>query len=80
MSLLPPDLTKAQRYIRVRFYGSVLRCERMANGNGAFSVAVRNTTHRYLSPDEAAVFDELDKNPDPPDYQAAALSDRKAGT
>lgn len=77
---LPPELTKAQRYIRLRFYGSVLRCERIANGNGTFAVAVHNTTHRYLSPDEAAVFDELDKKTDAPDYPATDISDRKTGT
>lgn len=74
---LPPELTKAQRYIRVRFYGSVLRCERIANGNATFAVAVHNTAHRYLSPDEAAVFDELDGKLD---YQARDVSDRKTGT
>ena len=62
---LPPELTKAQRFIRVRFYGSVLRCERITNGNGTFAIAVRNTAHRYLSPDEAAVFDAMDTNPSP---------------
>jgi PilZ domain len=62
---LPTELTKAQRPLWVRFYGSVLRCERIAKGNCDFAVAVRNTTHRYLSPDEAAVFDALVQKPEP---------------
>jgi len=64
---LPTELTKAQRPLWVRFFGSVLRCERIANGNGALAVAVRNTTHRYLSPDEAAVFDALAQKLEPAD-------------
>jgi hypothetical protein len=63
---LPSDLTKAQRTLRVRFCGSVLRCERVATGNGSFGVAVRNTSHRYLSPDEAAVFEALEKQMERP--------------
>jgi PilZ domain len=62
---LPPDLTKAQRTLRVRFCGSVLRCERIANGDGTFGVAVRNVSHRYLSPDEAAVFQALEQQMEP---------------
>lgn len=58
----PPDLTKAQQPLRMRFYASVLRCERIPSGdNPAFSVAVRNTTHRYLSPEESATFDALER-------------------
>ena len=57
----PQELTKATHPIRVRFYGSVLRCERISGGDGAFSVAVRNTAHRYLVGDEAASFDALDQ-------------------
>jgi PilZ domain len=58
---LPPELTRAPREIRVRFFGSVLRCERIPQENGSFGVVVRNTSHRYLSADEAEVFDTLDK-------------------
>ncbi len=64
---LPPELTKAQRSIRVRFYASVLRCERIVNGNGAFAVAVRNTSYRYLSATEAAAFETLELRPEPSD-------------
>ena len=58
---LPTELTKAERPIRLRFCGSILRCERIADGNAAFAVAVHNTSHRYLSPHESAVFDELER-------------------
>ena len=77
---LPTELTKAQRNIRVRFFGVVLRCERIVNGDGTFSVAIRNTAHRYLSPAEAAVFDALDKKPDTPEFRPSELPDRNTGT
>jgi len=57
----PPELTKATHSVRVRFYSSVLRCERIVGGNGVFSVAVRNTAHRYLTGEEASAFDALDE-------------------
>jgi len=57
----PPELTKAARPIRVRFHGTVLRCERLLSGDGVFGVAVRNTAHRYLAGEEAATFDALDQ-------------------
>ncbi len=57
----PPELTKAPRYLRMRFFASVIRCERIPGGNGAFGVAVRNTAHRYLTGEEAAAFDTLDE-------------------
>jgi hypothetical protein len=57
----PPDLTKAQRSLRVRFFGSVLRCDRIGDAEGNFGVAVNNTGHRYLSSEESAVFDALDQ-------------------
>jgi len=57
----PPDLTKAQQPLRMRFYASVLRCERIQQGDEpAFGLAVRNTTHRYLTPEESALFDSMD--------------------
>ena len=59
---LPPELTKAPRPIRVRFYGSVLRCERIAQGDATFGVVVRNTSHRYLSRDESAVFEDIEQS------------------
>jgi hypothetical protein len=59
---LPSDLTKAPRPIRVRFFGEVLRCERIAHDGATFGVVVSNTSHRYLSANEAAVFDELEQS------------------
>ena len=54
----PPDLTKANQSLHMRCFASVLRCERIRHGEGiAFTVAVRNTTHRYLTPEESATFD-----------------------
>lgn len=57
---LPPELTKASRSIRVRFFAEVLRCQRISNDDRTFGVVVRNASHRYLSSDESAVFDELE--------------------
>ena len=56
----PPDLTKANQPLHMRCYGSVLRCERIQHGEGiAFSVAVRNTAHHYLTPEESATSDAI---------------------
>ena len=75
----PRELTKAERPLRVRFYGSVLRCERVATGNSAFGVAVRNTAHRYLSADESLSFDALEQRLGPgasrPDYPSHRKTD-----
>lgn len=68
---LPPDLTKAPGPIRVRFHGEILRCERIDREHATFGVVVRNTSHRYLSPNESAVFDELE--------QSRGLSVKRAG-
>ena len=57
----PPDLTKAPQPLRVRFFGMVLRCQRVAGGRGAFGVAVRTTAHRYLMRQEAAPFEEMEQ-------------------
>ena len=57
----PPDLTKAPQPLRVRFFGMVLRCERIRDNNVAFGIAVRNTAHRYLSREEAAGFDAMEQ-------------------
>jgi hypothetical protein len=63
-----PELTKASRPLLARFSGKVLRCERMresGDGNVAFSVAVRNTAHRYLTSSEAALFDSFERKGPP---------------
>ena len=56
----PPELTKAPQPLRVRFFGTVLRCERVPEANGLFGVAVRNAAHRYLTREEAASFEALE--------------------
>jgi len=76
----PPELTKAQRPLRVRFYGSVIRCERVAAGTGTFAVAVRNTAHRYLTADESLSFDALEQRLGPAASRPDFPSDRKTGT
>ena len=58
----PPSLTKAPQPLRVRFFGLVLRCERIAEGRGTFGIAVRNTAHRYLTRDEASDFEAMEQN------------------
>lgn len=57
----PPDLTKAPRPLRVRFFGMVLRCERVAGGRVVFGIAVHNTAHRYLTQQEAADFEAMEQ-------------------
>jgi hypothetical protein len=72
----PQELTKAHRPLRVRFFGSVLRCERLSGGTGEFGVAVRNTAHRYLTPDESLGFEALEQRLGPARHSA----DRGTGT
>lgn len=55
-----PDLTKAQRPLLVRFFGTVLRCERLSGVDGFYGIAVRNRAHRYLTREEAADFDAME--------------------
>ena len=57
----PPNLTKAPQPLRVRYFGIVLRCERVPNAIGAFGIAVRNTAHRYLTRDESVSFDTMEQ-------------------
>ncbi len=57
----PPDLTRAPQALRVRFFGTVLRCERAPEGQTGFAVAVQNTAHRYLTTEEAAGFDAMEQ-------------------
>jgi len=56
----PPDLTKALKPLRVRFYAAVIRCERIPGGGQTFGLAVRNTAHRYLTREEAVPFDAME--------------------
>jgi hypothetical protein len=59
----PPELTKAPRTLLVRFFGTVLRCERVADGGGLYGVAVRNSGYRYLTREEAAGFNAIASKP-----------------
>ena len=59
----PPELTKAPQPLLVRFFGTVLRCERVPDGSGLYGVAVRNSGHRYLTRQEAAGFDGIAPSP-----------------
>jgi hypothetical protein len=52
----PQELTKATRPLLVRFFGMVIRSERVDDNAGLYGVAVRNTAHRYLTGEEAAGF------------------------
>jgi len=76
----PSELTKAPQQLRMRFYASVVRCERIASGNGAFGVAVRNTAHRYLTREESAYFDSLDRNHEHPDSSFGDQNSSQTGT
>lgn len=76
----PPDLTRALKPLRVRFYASVMRCERIPGGNGAFGLAVRNTAHRYLTDAEAAPFDSLEQDLSSTDSGVTNPTDHEPGT
>jgi hypothetical protein len=58
----PRELTKAPRPLRMRCLGVVLRCYQTGEGNGAFGIAVRSTSHRYLTRDEADAFDAIEQD------------------
>jgi hypothetical protein len=76
----PQELTKASRSLRVRFFGTVLRCERVPEGNGGFGIAVRNTAHRYLTREEGASFDLLDQKLRPSAGNEDSNPARKTGS
>jgi hypothetical protein len=76
----PPDLTKALEPLRVRFFGSVLRCEQVVGNQGAFGVAVRNTAHRYLTREEAASFDPMEQKQSSTSSLTAASQPVKTAT
>jgi len=75
----PPDLTKAPQPLRVRFFGMVLRCERVPDSSKAFGIAVRNTAHRYLTRDESASFDEVAQALSTTSDTTVATQPRKSG-
>jgi hypothetical protein len=57
----PPDLTKAPNPLRVRFFGKVLRCERVPDNNSVFGIAVQSAAHRYLSQEQSVSFDVIEQ-------------------
>jgi hypothetical protein len=61
----PPELTKAPQPLLVRFFGTVVRCENVPDGNGHYGVAVRNSGYRYLSREEASGFKAVAAKPSP---------------
>ncbi len=75
----PPDLTKAAKPLRVRFFGMVLRCERVAGGRVVFGIAVHNTAHRYLTQQEAADFEAMEQRLQSNPNSTDSSQPRKAG-
>jgi PilZ domain len=75
----PPDLTKAAQPLRVRFFGTVIRCERSAEGRGTFGIAVHNTAHRYLTQQEGADFEAMERRLQPNTNSTVSSEPRKAG-
>jgi hypothetical protein len=75
----PPDLTKAPQPLRVRFFGVVLRCERVPDNPKVFGIAVRNTAHRYLSREESASYDAVEQRYLATSNSEAAIPPQKAG-
>ncbi|HVO78674.1 MAG TPA: PilZ domain-containing protein [Candidatus Bathyarchaeia archaeon] len=76
----PMELTKASRPLRVRFYGTVLRCERVPGVGPLFGIAVRNTAHRYLTSEEAAGFNSLEQRRIPAASTRGATPEANTGT
>ena len=76
----PPELTKAPRYLRMRFFASVIRCERIPGGNGTFGVAVRNSAHRYLTSEEATAFDAIEQDLGRPANTSAEINKPTPGS
>jgi hypothetical protein len=74
----PAELTKAPQHLRVRFFGTVIRCERVPDGSGHYGVAVRNSAHRYLTREEAAGFDAIESKP--PQSVASRNNQQASGT
>jgi hypothetical protein len=75
----PVDLTKAPQPLRVRFFATVLRCERVPDSNSAFGIAVRNTAHRYLNREESASYDEIAHKLSTTPNATASIQPHKAG-
>ena len=59
---LPPELTKAPVPSEFDFSARSFAANELIKTHATFGVVVRNTSHRYLSPNESAVFDELEQS------------------
>jgi hypothetical protein len=56
MLSLPPELTKAKQPLMILFYGRVLQCEHVREGDFSFGIALQSRDYRYLPKEEAAKF------------------------
>ena len=53
---LPPELTKANHPLMIRFLGTILRCEQVHEGDSSFGIALQSRDYKYLPKEEAAKF------------------------
>jgi len=56
---LPPQLTKANHPLMIRFIGTVLRCESGRERDFSFGIALESHDYRYLPAEETAKFDAM---------------------
>ena len=56
---VPPELSKANQPLMIRFFGTALRCDSRRNGGFSFGIALESHEFRYLPVDEAAKFGAL---------------------
>ena len=57
-----PDLTKAPRPLRLRFFGMVVRCGPVFESGHTFGLAVRKECHHcYLSREQSAGYDAIEQ-------------------
>jgi len=56
---LPPELTKAKQPLMIRFFGRVLHCEHVHEGDFSFEIALQSHDYRYLPKEEVAKFGSM---------------------
>ena len=56
---LPPELTKADQPLMVRFLGTVVRCEASREKGLAFGVALTASHYEYVAAGDVCTFDAL---------------------
>jgi hypothetical protein len=56
---LPPELTKAKRPLMIRFFGRVLHCEHVDEGDFPFRIVLQSLNYRYLPMEEVAKFGSM---------------------